>query len=176
MDEVWSYNDRVFQANNRDDLHRMRIAVKNLRYNMELFSPLYPDTYRNYLKTIRKLQDYLGIIHDADVQIDILRKRIRADINWQHNQFKKIEKAIKKEEVKTEKVRNFHGMLVKNEYSGLVGLLEHQIDSRQNNDLLFIRYWKKINKKKVYDSILSITSAKEKIKDKGHKGDEHETG
>lgn len=175
LDEVWSYNDRIFQPNNRDDLHRMRIAAKNLRYNMELFSPLYADAYRKHLKKIRKLQDYLGIIHDADVQIDILRKRIRADINWQHDQFKEIEKAIKKEKVKTEKVRDFHSMLVENEYSGLVGLLEHQIASRQKNHTLFMRYWKKMNIKKVYDSIRRITLAKEKIKGKGHKGDEHET-
>lgn len=47
--------------------HELRIAVKNLRYGTELFSPLFENDPRlpRYLSRLSKLQEELGICNDA---------------------------------------------------------------------------------------------------------------
>jgi len=66
------------------DLHRLRIALKKLRYTAEFFAPLYPrrDVER-YLKQIRGLQNHLGDLNDVanvrSVVGGLLREKGRKD-------------------------------------------------------------------------------------------------
>ena len=47
------------------DLHRLRIALKKLRYTAEFFAPLYPrKDVKRYLAKVRQLQEHLGEIND----------------------------------------------------------------------------------------------------------------
>jgi CHAD domain-containing protein len=48
------------------DLHRLRIALKKLRYTAEFFAPLYSRRdVKRYLKKLRGLQNQLGALNDA---------------------------------------------------------------------------------------------------------------
>jgi inorganic triphosphatase YgiF len=49
------------------DLHRLRIAVKRLRYIAEFFLPLAPKKARNYVRALLELQDLLGRLNDNAV-------------------------------------------------------------------------------------------------------------
>jgi inorganic triphosphatase YgiF len=49
------------------DLHRLRVAVKRLRYIAEFFLPLAPKKARNYVRTLSELQDLLGGLNDNAV-------------------------------------------------------------------------------------------------------------
>jgi len=54
-------------ARNRDegDMHRLRIALKKLRYTAEFFAPLYPGKdVKRYLKKLKGLQHHLGELND----------------------------------------------------------------------------------------------------------------
>jgi len=55
------------------ELHDMRIAAKWLRYTMELFAPAYADRLKPQLSVIKRFQELLGELHDADVRLDLLR-------------------------------------------------------------------------------------------------------
>jgi inorganic triphosphatase YgiF len=46
------------------DLHRLRVAVKRLRYIAEFFLPLAPKKARNYVRALSELQDFLGRLND----------------------------------------------------------------------------------------------------------------
>jgi CHAD domain-containing protein len=47
------------------DLHRLRIALKKLRYSAEFFAPLYQKKkVKRYLSQVKKLQDSLGRLND----------------------------------------------------------------------------------------------------------------
>jgi CHAD domain-containing protein len=56
-------------------LHQLRIAGKKLRYLLEFFSSLFPQTQMQILiKKLKKLQDNLGDYHDLAVHQEMLKK------------------------------------------------------------------------------------------------------
>lgn len=57
-----------------EDLHRLRIEGKKLRYSLEFFASLYSGrTVLKLLGTLKKLQDHLGDHHDLVIQVADLR-------------------------------------------------------------------------------------------------------
>ena len=75
---------KVAASRKEGDLHRLRIALKKLRYTCEFFAPLYPkrDVTR-YLKKLRLLQNHLGDLNDvANVRRvvgEVLREKSKKD-------------------------------------------------------------------------------------------------
>jgi len=57
-----------------EELHRLRIQCKKLRYAGEFFTPLFDkQEMRAYIKRLKELQDMLGLMHDiAVIEDDIL--------------------------------------------------------------------------------------------------------
>lgn len=65
---------RHFSDQSAKKRHRLRIALKKLRYAAELFAPLYarPET-RQFIHRLKKLQDDLGAANDVQVGRDIAK-------------------------------------------------------------------------------------------------------
>lgn len=61
-------------------LHDLRKTAKKTRYNLELFSRFYDDTYLYYLQQIEQIQEVLGQIQDSYVLQEILEKILQAAI------------------------------------------------------------------------------------------------
>ena len=61
-------------------LHDLRKEAKRTRYNMELFTDFYCDTYAHYLKQIKQLQSVLGEIQDSFVLREVLEQVFKANI------------------------------------------------------------------------------------------------
>lgn len=60
---------------NTDERHRLRIALKRLRYAAEFFAPLFPDKYVGpYLKQLSKAQDAFGLLNDASTVQHVLAR------------------------------------------------------------------------------------------------------
>ena len=72
LEEIFAHEASVYIPENIKEHHAMRIAVKRLRYTMEVFSPLYEGELKNQLAVCKKLQDSLGDMHDCDVWVDYL--------------------------------------------------------------------------------------------------------
>ena len=60
-------------------LHELRKEAKRSRYNMELFTQFYGDSYQDYLKDITKLQTVLGDIQDGFVLANFLTESLEED-------------------------------------------------------------------------------------------------
>lgn len=57
-----------------EEVHRLRIHCKKLRYLMEFFAPVFPKSeIRLILQPLKRLQDNLGLFNDYSVQQDNLR-------------------------------------------------------------------------------------------------------
>ncbi len=81
LDDFLSYEEYIRQAENKKELHAMRIAAKRLRYCMEIFASLYNDKLETPLDIIRNVQTVLGEIHDCDVWIEFLPDFINKENN-----------------------------------------------------------------------------------------------
>lgn len=67
MNKLLSYDGLIQEPNRSEELHRMRLEAKNLRYTMEIFQKLYVDQLEKQLQAVKEMQTRLGEIHDADV-------------------------------------------------------------------------------------------------------------
>jgi triphosphatase len=57
---------KVARSREEGDLHRLRIALKKLRYTAEFFAPLFPrKDVKHYLRQLRELQNHLGDLNDV---------------------------------------------------------------------------------------------------------------
>ena len=61
-------------------LHDLRKVAKKTRYNLELFSQFYGDTYLYYVKQIEQIQEVLGQIQDCYVLRAVLEKILKSAI------------------------------------------------------------------------------------------------
>ncbi|MDD3089814.1 MAG: CHAD domain-containing protein [Candidatus Omnitrophica bacterium] len=75
-DRIWkrltallAYDVYVRQSESSEELHKMRIAAKKLRYTLENFAPLYGKRTERYISSAHALQDILGELHDLDVWV-----------------------------------------------------------------------------------------------------------
>lgn len=56
-----------------EELHELRIAIKHLRYALEIFSVVLRPEVKAVLRRIETLQEHLGAIHDCDIRIPFLQ-------------------------------------------------------------------------------------------------------
>jgi CHAD domain-containing protein len=74
VDRFLSFKERVIgHPRLKQDLHRMRLAGKSLRYAMEVFEPGFPGEFSSCLESVKQLLDMMGSIHDCDVNIPRLQ-------------------------------------------------------------------------------------------------------
>ncbi|MBK7933846.1 MAG: CHAD domain-containing protein [Pyrinomonadaceae bacterium] len=76
LDLLCSASNALFTPFDGARLHELRIAAKRLRYALELFESGWPDKYGGFVKEISKLQAHLGEVHDCDLWIDKLSRRL----------------------------------------------------------------------------------------------------
>ncbi|MHC1784018.1 MAG: CHAD domain-containing protein [Anaerolineaceae bacterium] len=67
LDQFLSYEPYIARVDCVEELHAMRIAAKQLRYTLEVFTSLYPGELKQYLQIMKQVQDLLGTIHDNDI-------------------------------------------------------------------------------------------------------------
>ena len=59
------------------ELHQMRLRGKVLRYAMEDVRKLFGKEFHSCTREIRNMVDLLGVIHEADVLLTVLREHLR---------------------------------------------------------------------------------------------------
>ncbi len=62
-------------------LHDLRKEAKRVRYNMELFTQFYPETYQKYLDEIKDIQAVLGEIQDSFVLGEFLFQALEINLS-----------------------------------------------------------------------------------------------
>ena len=68
IDYLLSSIDNYFKERTVEDLHNVRIALRRVRYNMELFISCYErKLFLRFYKKIENLQDLSGLARDLDV-------------------------------------------------------------------------------------------------------------
>jgi CHAD domain-containing protein len=76
LQELLDLADAARDVENIEALHDLRIAAKRLRYTLEIFLPTLEPEAGSVLKTVERVQADLGIIHDLDVRLPLLKKSL----------------------------------------------------------------------------------------------------
>ena len=77
--ELVKLSANLFRPHDSEGLHDLRIAAKELRYALELFSACWTGRLKPFAKEIARLQSSLGDLHDCDGWIRGLGKRLAAE-------------------------------------------------------------------------------------------------
>lgn len=73
LEELYSFSSSVYDCALVEELHNMRIAAKRLRYTMEVFATCFAEIqFAKSYDAVKKIQEQIGEIHDADVRIPVL--------------------------------------------------------------------------------------------------------
>lgn len=67
----------IYEPFNEKALHKLRIAAKRLRYAIELFGTCWNGSLNAFAEDVSKMQSSLGEVHDCDVWIASLSKRLK---------------------------------------------------------------------------------------------------
>jgi CHAD domain-containing protein len=70
-------------ATNGEILHSLRKQAKRLRYQMELFTDLYGESYANCIAEVKSIQEILGAMQDSVVLADWLADVFKSEIDSQ---------------------------------------------------------------------------------------------
>ena len=73
LEELYSWEQYIHNPYYVRELHNLRIAAKRLRYTLEIFADVLPKETSAVLKEVEQLQEELGLLHDNDVMIALLR-------------------------------------------------------------------------------------------------------
>ena len=76
LKELEKLSESLYKPFEIESLHDMRIAAKRLRYALELFQQCWGRSLQTYAKNAARMQTALGEVHDCDVWIESLGKRI----------------------------------------------------------------------------------------------------
>ena len=74
--EMFSFADAIGDPARDEDLHNMRIAAKRLRYTLEMFRVCLGSDGPALIDRVKEIQDRIGVIHDADVLVEVVRLRL----------------------------------------------------------------------------------------------------
>ncbi|MBN1974635.1 MAG: CHAD domain-containing protein [Sedimentisphaerales bacterium] len=139
---------------NKDDKtghHQMRIAAKRLRYTMEICREPYGERLDNAIKVVKNIQTILGDIHDCDVWVDYI------------DHFMQEELRRTKEYFGNEKP---YYLL----YKGFGYLQQERQQTRQCLFEIFVRYWKRLNRHKFWETLeLNLQSSQAEYEKPGFK-------
>lgn len=73
LEELYSWESYVDHPSHIRELHNLRIAAKRLRYTFEVFEEVLPVACKPIHEELVQIQDELGVLHDTDVMIALLR-------------------------------------------------------------------------------------------------------
>ncbi len=72
-DELFEHADGVFDTEDIERVHAMRVATRRLRAVLEIYRPCFdPATYGPVLRDVKAVADALGARRDPDVQLQAL--------------------------------------------------------------------------------------------------------
>ncbi len=77
LQDLLDLGGSLYQPFNIEELHEMRIAAKRLRYAIELFVACWGEQIAPFAEEIAEMQSFLGEVHDCDVWIESMGKRLQ---------------------------------------------------------------------------------------------------
>ena len=138
--ELLSWERHISDPSRVTELHEMRIAAKRLRYTLELLAPLYDGAMDEAIDRVKKIQEHLGNIHDADVLVPELESHVLSTL-----------KARKK----TAYISSVEGSHF-DAAAGLLSLCRRKRDERGERYRKFVELWSKLRDEAFFERLRAL--------------------
>lgn len=119
IDSLISTVDIYFNDKTAENLHDVRIALRRVRYSMELFLVCYnKKDFMSFYNKVQKLQDLSGSVRDMDITIENINSFTADTTNQDNNLVKKAleKKTLLEQQFNIELVKFINGKTFKNFY------------------------------------------------------------
>lgn len=166
LDDMYAYTPYVENPDNIQELHDMRIAVKRVRYTLELFEEFLPTVSKGFIEELARLQDELGALHDSEVMLTLLRQLLQqededttpARADESASDAKK--PALLSPEMTRTILHPTHApALSTKERQGLLSFLRRQEQRREQSYALFRQHWNTLEHNHFREAMLSMLSS-----------------
>ena len=137
MNRLLELQDSLENPFDRERHHAMRIALKRLRYTMEISSPLYSGRLDEAVKAVKRVQTLLGDVHDCDVWLEDLDDFSAAERKQISTSFGSVDRF--------QRLR-----------PGIEYLQEEQRTRRRQAFGELVRYWAELNGRRFWEEVATI--------------------
>lgn len=163
LEEIYDWAPFVENSYYSKELHNLRIAAKRLRYTLELFDDALPRQNKNIIQELTQLQDELGLLHDSDVLIALLRLCLgsqESGVAYQKAlarvQRQKKEKSLTLPPAMVASVLSPANVLSAEERYGLERLLIAEQHTREERYLAFHEHWSRLQEQHFRQEVVSM--------------------
>ncbi|OHB66946.1 MAG: hypothetical protein A2V70_08620 [Planctomycetes bacterium RBG_13_63_9] len=143
LGETLAYQDCLDDPNDMKRHHAMRIAAKRLRYTVEISKDVYDGRLDETVTVVRKLQSYLGEVHDCDVWLDDL------------------ERFAKKQRQRIVK-RFGHARPFASLETGMTYLRQQRGERRRQVFQEFVEYWQELNRRQFWSQLIDMVEQRQR--------------
>ncbi len=165
LDDMYVYIPYVGSPDNIQELHDLRIAVKRVRYTLELFEEFLPTISTSFVGELAKLQDELGALHDSEVMLTLLRQLLQqedeeADAHITRGTPDKQKPALLSPEMARSILHPAHASALSGkERLGLLSFLRRQEQRREQSYALFRQHWENLEQRHFHATILEMLNS-----------------
>jgi hypothetical protein len=146
------------------ELHDLRIAVKRVRYTLEVFEEYLPEASKDFAEELGRLQDELGALHDSEVMLALLRLLLhqeQGEITGQDSSSSGKKKALLPPDMVKSFLNTTHvAVLSEKEQAGLQSFLHRQEQRREQAYTSFHRHWEKLEQRNFRERLLAMLESK----------------
>ena len=156
--ELWSFSRYLPFPERVHELHDMRIAAKRLRYCFEFFEPCLGPRLKEPLLQFKKLQDYLGEIHDSDVWMDYLRSELARAFKGLDKKRRRMLHHIGADPDLGRKASELEQLMSDGPASGLLGMINDVVERRSKLYADLVEFWAELERRDLRGELLRIVA------------------
>lgn len=141
-DDLFAFADIVHDPERVDELHRMRIAAKRLRYSLEIFHDCFGPDIDGRIEDVKSIQEQIGQIHDCDVLVGLMRSHLAILAQREHEWL--VAAALEPGPRETQVQRIKEALLSRTAADPRLGalvLLARKRDEREERHAAFVQWW-----------------------------------
>jgi CHAD domain-containing protein len=140
--DLYGYVPYIHDPAQADELHRMRIAAKHLRYSLEIFRSCFGPDIDDRIDDVKSIQEQIGQIHDCDVLIELLQSHLAVLAQREHEHLLNV--ALEPQE-RVERMNRLRAAIQAYQEAdprlGILALLGRKREERDKRYADFVRWW-----------------------------------
>ena len=155
--DMYSYTQYVTSPDNIQGLHDLRIAVKRVRYTLEIFEEFLPEAGKSFAEELARLQDELGALHDSEVMLAL----VRLSLNETGIEGAKTRRTMKRKMLLSSEMvdsilsADHTATLAEQEHQGLASFLHRQEQRRAQAYAAFHQHWQELEQRRFREELLA---------------------